>query len=85
MSAYRVDWEPDAEDEPARIWIQSNDPQAVTTAQRLADQRLAQDPLRYGRHLAEGLYRLDVPPLLLTYTINPTTRVVKVIWVRSAP
>ena len=33
MNSYRVEWEPAAEDELARIWLRSSDPRAVTAAQ----------------------------------------------------
>src|SRR5438132_609954 len=60
MNPFRVEWEPAAEDELARIWLRSGDPQAVTTAQAQADQLLSRDPIQYGRHLSEGLYCIDV-------------------------
>jgi hypothetical protein len=46
MNPFRVDREPAAEDELARLWLRSRDPQAITSAQAQADQRLARDPLR---------------------------------------
>jgi hypothetical protein len=85
MNLYRVEWDPAAEDELARIWLQSSDPQAVTAAQAQADQLLARDPMKYGRHLSEGLYSVDVPPLVLTYTVDPANRLVEVTWIRSSP
>lgn len=83
MNPFRVDWEPAAEDELARLWLQASDPQAITIAQAQADRLLALDPLKYGRHLAEGLYSIDVPPLVLTYTIDTVNHLVEVTWVRS--
>jgi hypothetical protein len=85
MNPFRVEWEPAAEDELARIWLRASDPLSVTAAQAQADQLLSRDPVKYGRHLSEGLYCLDVPPLVLTYTIDPTKRLVEVTWVRSSP
>ena len=35
MTAFTVDWEPGAEDELARIWLQAPDPPAVTAARGL--------------------------------------------------
>lgn len=84
MNRYRVEWEPAAEDELARIWLRSSDPQAVTLAQAQADQLRARDPIAHGRHLSEGLYRLDMPPLVLTFTINAADRLVEVTWVRAS-
>jgi mRNA-degrading endonuclease RelE of RelBE toxin-antitoxin system len=85
MNPFRVEWEPAAEDELARIWLGSGDPLAVTIAQAYADQLLARDPIKYGRHLSEGLYRIDVVPLVLTYTIDSANRLVEVTWIRSVP
>lgn len=84
MSPFLVEWETAAEDELARIWLRSSDPQAITAAQAKADQLLARDPVKYGRHLSEGLYGLDTPPLVLIYTIDSTNRSVQVTWVRTA-
>lgn len=85
MSRYRVEWDPSAEDELARIWLQASDPQAVTAAQARADQLLAQDPIRYGRYLSEGLFCLDVPPVSLAFTVDSVNDVVEVTGVRSCP
>jgi hypothetical protein len=83
MNRFRVEWEPAAEDELARIWLQASDPTAVTAAQAQGDQLLSRDPIKYGRHLSEGLYGIDLPPLTLTYTIDLANRLVEIAWVRS--
>ena len=69
MISCTVGWDADAEDELARIGMQAPDPSAVTRAQAQADHLLATDPIGKGRYLAEGLYRLDVPPLTLNYAV----------------
>ena len=84
MNPFRVEWEPAAEDELARIWLRSGDPSAVTAAQAQADQLLSRNPIHYGRHLSEGLYSIDMPPLVLTYTIDPANQLVEVTWGRSS-
>ena len=84
MTRFRVEWESPAEDELARLWLQPGDPQAVTVASARAEQLLARDPLKYGRHLSEGLYSIDVPPLVLTYTVDQANRLVEVTWVRTS-
>ncbi len=84
MNPFRVEWEPAAEDELARIWLRSSDPDSVTAAQAHADQMLSRDPIKYGRHLSEGLYSMDAPPLILTYTIDTAARRVEVAWVQSS-
>lgn len=83
MNPFLVEWEPAAEDELARIWLRSSDPFAVTAAQAQADRLLSRDPIHHGRHLAEGLFTIDAPPLTLNYTIDPANRLVEVTWVRS--
>jgi hypothetical protein len=40
--------------------------------------------MKYGRHLSEGLYSVDVPPLVLTCTIDTGKRLVEVTWIRSS-
>lgn len=65
-------------------WPASGSGPAITAAQAQADQLLARDPIKYGRHLSEGLYSIDVPPLVLTYTIDQANRLVEVTWVRSS-
>jgi hypothetical protein len=84
MNQFGVEWDPAAEDELARLWLQSSDPAAITAAQAQADRLLSQDPIKYGRHLSEGLYCIEVPPLVLTYTIDQANRLVEVTWVRSS-
>jgi len=68
MNPFGIEWEPAAEDELARLWLGSSDPQAITIALAQAEQLLARDPIQHGRHLSEGLYAIDAPPLVLTYT-----------------
>jgi hypothetical protein len=83
MKRFTVDWEPDAEDELARIWMQADDPSAVARAQVKADQLLASDPIGKGHHVSEGLYQIHVPPLVLTYSVDAAKQFVQVAWVRS--
>jgi hypothetical protein len=82
---YTVDWEADAEIELARIWLGAPDPDAVTEAQAEIDRLLSRDPTGNGRHLSEGLWRIHVPPLAATYTIDSNRRQVKVTGVRFVP
>ena len=85
MSPFTVDWDPDAEDELARIWMQDSDPPAITRASAQADQSLARDPLGNGRHVSGGLYQITAAPLLISFTINVPNRHVQVTWVRRLP
>jgi hypothetical protein len=74
MSPFSVDWEPDALQALADLWLAAPDRRAVTDAEAQIDARLRQDPYRHGRHLREGLYRIDVPPLIATFTIESQQR-----------
>lgn len=78
MNLFQVIWDPGCDQQLARIWLQSNDPQAVTLAAAQADHLLSRDPIGYGQHRSEGLYRLDVPPLVFMYNVDSTHRVVEV-------
>ena len=81
MTPYQVIWEPDAEQMLADIWLDSADPNSITTALAEADRFLSHDPFQLPQHLSEGLYRIDVPPLVLTFTIEEHARIAKVTWV----
>lgn len=85
MMPFTVEWDKDAEDELTRIYMQASDPMAVTRAQARADKLLAANPVGNGRLLSEGLYRIDVWPLVVNYTIDPARRHVQVTWVRYSP
>ncbi len=85
MSNFTVDWEPAAEIDLARLWLNAPDPLAVTRAQAEIDRLLERDPVGNGRHLSEGLYRLHVPPLAVTYTIDTEQKLVKVVQAYYAP
>jgi hypothetical protein len=85
MSPYTVDWDDTAEDDLARIWTNAADRPAVTAASAKADRLLAQDPLRYGQEVSEGLCKLDVPPLRVFYSVDSAQRSVKVSNVLPAP
>jgi hypothetical protein len=73
-----VQWDPVAENQLARTWLQASDPLAITRAQARIDQRLADDPLREGRFRSEGLYRIDEAPLACTFTVDAKNRIVRV-------
>jgi hypothetical protein len=63
--------------------MNSTDRPAVNAAQVRADRLLARDPHGNGRHLSEGLYQIDCPPLAISYTIDDQKREVKVVSVRG--
>jgi hypothetical protein len=85
MMPFTVEWDKDPEDELARIYMQASDPMAVTQAQARADKLLAANPTGNGQLLSEGLYRINVRPLVVNYTLDPARRHVQVTWVRYSP
>jgi hypothetical protein len=84
MSPFTVEWDPDAEIELARIWLHAGDPGAVTQAQAQINQLLARHPSGHGQPLSEGLWRIEVPPLVANYTIDDAGQHVQVTWVRQS-
>lgn len=85
MNPFTVDWEPEAENQLANLWLTASDPKAVTQAQAVADRLLAQNPLGCGTERAEGLYHLRVLPLDVFYTVDPVRRTVQVEGVALSP
>jgi mRNA-degrading endonuclease RelE of RelBE toxin-antitoxin system len=83
MNLYDVEWSRDVERDLANFWLNAADPDAITAAQ--ADQLLARNPLGHGKPLPEGLYRLQVPPLVLVYTVDTARRQVRVTGVGLLP
>jgi hypothetical protein len=82
---YTVEWEADAEVELARLWLLAPDPAAITRAQAEIDRLLSRNPDGHGRHLSEDIWRMHVPPLAVTYTIDTAARRVQVNGVHFDP
>ena len=79
--AFRVDWVPITTADLATAYVAyftRMEGYRVTLAEQLIDQLLADDPLRNGRLLSEGLYRLTVSPLVVLYEVYPSSRLVKI-------
>ncbi len=70
--------ENDVESDLARYWIRSANRATVTAAQHLIDTKLADDPFRFGTHLSEGLWKVEVPPLKEFYEIDDAKKTVKI-------
>jgi hypothetical protein len=85
MSLFSVDWPPDILASLADIWLQASDRQAVTNAETHIDRLLSRDLLGQGIHISEGLYRLEVPPLIVTYTVDLTRHHVEISSIRAGP
>ena len=80
---FTVRWRPDAYTELTQLWAVAPDPAAVRDAREEAERLLGADPSGAGRHLSEGLWRLQVPPLLVHYTIDQDRRLVEITDVQS--
>jgi hypothetical protein len=85
MSGWTVDWNEDAQNGLAAAYLNAANRPAVTQAQADIDRLLAANPLGHGRLLSEGLYRLDVPPLFVVYTVDQAARFVQVTGVGTIP
>jgi plasmid stabilization system protein ParE len=78
MTAFTVEWDTEAENQLADIWLRSSDPNGVTQAQATADRMLAQNPLGCGTEHHEGLRYLIVEPLVVWYSADTVRRIVRV-------
>ncbi|MCI0458140.1 MAG: hypothetical protein L0Z62_14345 [Gemmataceae bacterium] len=83
--SYSVDWEDDALDTLATIWMHSSDRGAVTSAQAAIDRLLAADPRKHGIPLSEGLFAIEVHPLRAQFEMDDAASAVKVVSVGELP
>jgi hypothetical protein len=70
VTPFIVQWEPEAEQELARLWLAAADRDAMTQATHRIDHRLARDPEKEGEELSEGLYLLLEGPLAAFFEIH---------------
>ena len=82
MTRYTVTWVGSAQQYLAQLYLDAQDPQAVTDAAHVIDLLLAKDPIAKGTHVQEGLYSLDVAPLRVLYSVSEPDRLVQVASVR---
>jgi plasmid stabilization system protein ParE len=85
MTPFRVDWTDAALDMLADIWTQAVNRASVNAAQNQIDALLARDPIGNGKHLSEGLYKLVVPHLTVSYSVDQAKKTVEVSAVRYTP
>ena len=78
MKSFSVDWGLDDLEVLADIWLNSPDPNSVTRAQDRIDDRLESNPLAVGEHVAEGLRKIHLSPLLVYYSIDNANRKVEI-------
>ncbi|MFO0809232.1 MAG: type II toxin-antitoxin system RelE/ParE family toxin [Gemmataceae bacterium] len=74
---YDVEYDLDAKQDVADLFRRAPDPAAVLDALLDAKRRLGRDPSQ-GRPLPEGLWRLEVPPVAVSYEIHAVTNTVTV-------
>ena len=84
MNRFRVEWEVPAEDQLAEIWTDSVDRKAITQSAHEIDRILERDPENAGTEISEGLRKLKLGPLLVTFSFDAKTRIVEVARVRSS-
>jgi hypothetical protein len=78
MNRFTLEWLPEAENDLARIWMNSSDPMSVNRAQIEIDRCLVNDPTYFGQDMSEGLWRIVIPPIAVCYTVDAVARHVKV-------
>jgi hypothetical protein len=78
MQAYTVEWDNDASDQLALLYLRVADPNTIWPAQYRADRKLEQRPRQAGAELSEGLWQMIEPPLKISYEINDAMRIVTV-------
>src|SRR5262249_37126982 len=83
MSPFTVRYAQRALDQLAELWLEAGaEREAVTAAANEIDNLLASAPAGHGTPEHEGLWRLDVPPLRVLYTIEEHQKTVGVELVR---
>ena len=83
MTRFTVVWHQEAEDELARIWLESTHRQAVTTAANTIDRQLADDPDALETYLLAGLRLYAQLPLRAIYRVREEDRLVSVLYIES--
>jgi hypothetical protein len=78
-------WLHDARDELADLWLNAADRKAVTQAAYDAERELAQSPTARAQFIAEGLWRLDVPPIRIYFSLREADHIVEVVSVKPCP
>ena len=76
---YTVVWVRAAEEALAQIWTQTADRAQISQAANAIDARLRLSPETAGESRAEDLRILLVPPLGVTFHIDPGARLVQVV------
>lgn len=83
--SWTVKWEPAIFTQVTYLWVQSPDPKAVRDGYDAVNRALGADLYAAGRHQSEGLWRAEVPPLVVQYEIDPDARLVTITAVAVLP
>ncbi|HZW33281.1 MAG TPA: type II toxin-antitoxin system RelE/ParE family toxin [Isosphaeraceae bacterium] len=78
MTRYTVVWIESAQNEPAEIWRNARNRNAVTAAAHVIDVELSQDAAGKGVEISEGLRAFFAPPLRILFSVDEGDRVVEV-------
>jgi hypothetical protein len=76
MSPYTVVWLEEARDDLARLWLAASNRQAITSASDEVDRLRQTDPFAVSHHVAEGIWKLHIAPLL--FAVFETDRRIEV-------
>jgi hypothetical protein len=84
MRAYKVEWEPEIEEELLAIWMSASkaDQESISRASEIAHRELAFAPESKGEVVAEGLLRYWIPPLAVYFHVETDRLYVRVVGVR---
>ena len=71
-------WLPEARNDLARLWLAASKRQAIAAASDEVDRLLRTHPVAVARHVAEGIWKLEVAPLLVYFAVSEEDRRVEV-------
>ena len=74
----RVEWSDEAQNDLASIWLAAADRGDVTARVADAETLLKTGAREASEEVAEGLRRLDVPPLFVYFVLDESTKLVEV-------
>lgn len=84
MKAFKVEWDDEASDKLALLYMLVNDPNTLWPAQYRADRKLEQRPRQAGSEVSEGLWQIVEPRLKIFYEIDDAKQLVTVTHVQLA-
>lgn len=79
MTRFTVVWQPRAQDQLARIWLDSNFRADITAASDQIDAELRINPEEKGRSISDHLWSVRVGPLVVVFEISNEDRIV-IVW-----